>query len=40
VTDIHATVMHLLGLDHRQMEIPGRKRLDLDFGEPIQEILA
>jgi uncharacterized protein (DUF1501 family) len=40
VTDIHATVLHLLGLDHRRMEIPGRKRLDLDFGEPIREILA
>jgi hypothetical protein len=40
VTDIHATVVHLMGLDHRQMEIPGRKRLELDFGEPIQGIMA
>jgi uncharacterized protein (DUF1501 family) len=40
VTDIHATVLHQLGLDPRLMEIPGRKRLDLDFGMPIQEILA
>jgi hypothetical protein len=40
VTDIHATVLNLMGLDHRQMEIPGRKRLDLDFGTPIQEIIA
>ena len=40
VTDIHATVLHLLGLDHRRLEIPGRKRLDLDFGEPIKAILA
>jgi hypothetical protein len=40
VTDLHATVLHLLGLDHRKMEIPGRKRLDLDFGSPIKEILA
>ncbi len=40
VTDIHATVFNLLGLDHRHMEIPGRKRLDLDFGQPIREIMA
>jgi hypothetical protein len=40
VTDIHATVLHLMGLDHRRMEIPGRKRLDLDFGAPISAIIA
>jgi hypothetical protein len=40
VTDVHATVLNLLGLDHRQMEIPGRKRLDLDFGQPIRAIMA
>ena len=40
MTDIHATVLHLLGLDHRRMEIPGRKRLELDFGQPIREIMA
>jgi Protein of unknown function (DUF1501) len=40
VTDIHATVLHLMGLDPRKMEIPGRKRLDLDFGEPIRAIMA
>jgi hypothetical protein len=40
VTDIHATTFHLLGLDHRHMEIPGRKRLDQDFGTPIREIMA
>jgi uncharacterized protein (DUF1501 family) len=40
VTDIHATVLNLLGLDHRQMEIPGRKRLDLDFGQPIRAVMA
>lgn len=40
VTDIHATVFNLLGLDHRRLEIPGRKRLELDFGQPIREILA
>ena len=40
VTDIHATVLHQLGLDPRRLEVPGRKRLDIDFGQPIQEIIA
>jgi uncharacterized protein (DUF1501 family) len=40
VTDIHATVLHQLGLDPRRMEIPGRKRLDLDYGHPIEAIIA
>jgi hypothetical protein len=40
VTDIHATVLHLLGLDPRRLEVPGRKRLEMDFGQPIREILA
>ena len=40
ITDIHATVMHCLGLDSRRLEIPGRKRLDMDHGEKITQILA
>jgi hypothetical protein len=40
VTDIHATVMHALGLDSRKLELPGRKRLEMDHGEVIHEILA
>jgi uncharacterized protein (DUF1501 family) len=40
VTDIHATVLHLLGLDPRRLEVPGRKRLEIDFGKPITEIFA
>jgi hypothetical protein len=40
VTDIHATVLHQLGLDSRKLEVPGRKRLDIDHGEMIKEILA
>jgi hypothetical protein len=40
VTDIHATILHQLGLDSRKLEIPGRKRLDIDHGKPIREILA
>ena len=40
VTDIHATVLHLLGLDPRRLEIPGRKRLDIERGVPITEVMA
>jgi hypothetical protein len=40
VTDIHATVLHQLGLDPRKLEIPGRKRLEIDFGQPIHDIIA
>ena len=40
VTDLHATVLHLLGLDNRRLEIPGRKRLEIDHGKAIDDILA
>jgi hypothetical protein len=40
VTDIHATVLHQLGLEPRRLEVPGHKRLEIDFGEPIRAILA
>ena len=40
VTDIHATVLHLLGMNSHKLEVPGRKRLDMDHGEMIKEILA
>jgi hypothetical protein len=40
VTDLHATVLHLLGLDPRRLEVPGRKRLEIDRGQVIREILA
>ena len=40
VTDIHATVLHQLGLDPRKLEVPGRKRLEIDYGQPIRAILA
>ena len=40
VTDLHATVLHQLGLDSRKLEIPGRKRLEIDHGRPIGEILG
>jgi hypothetical protein len=40
VTDVHATILRLLGLDSRRLEIPGRKRLDIDHGQVIGEIIA
>jgi hypothetical protein len=39
VTDIHATVLHQLGLDPRRLEVPGRKRLEIDYGKVIREII-
>jgi hypothetical protein len=39
VTDIHATILKLLGLDSHRLEIPGRKRLAIDHGLPIDAIL-
>ncbi len=40
VTDVHATILHQLGLDSRRLEVPGRKRLERDHGSAIREILA
>jgi uncharacterized protein (DUF1501 family) len=40
VTDIHATVLHLLGLDPHRLALPGRQRLEIDYGQPIREIMA
>ena len=40
VTDLHATILHLLGLDSRKLEVPGRKRLDIDHGKAIRAIMA
>jgi len=40
VTDIHATILHQLGLDPRRLEVPGHKRLEIDFGQVIREIVA
>jgi len=40
VTDVHATILKQLGLDSRRLELPGRKRLDIDHGKPIEAILA
>jgi hypothetical protein len=40
VTDLHATVLHLLGLDSRRLQFPGRKRLEIDYGKVIDDILV
>ena len=40
VTDIHATILKQLGLDSRKLEVPGRKRLEIDHGRPIDDIIA
>jgi hypothetical protein len=40
ITDLHATVLHQLGIDPRRLEVPGRRRLDIDYGKPIKEIIA
>lgn len=40
VTDVHATILHQLGLDPRRLEVPGHKRLEIDFGKPIDAIIA
>ena len=40
VTDIHATLMQQLGLDPRRLDVPGRQRLDIDYGHPIDEIIG
>jgi hypothetical protein len=40
VTDVHATILRLLGLDSRKLEVPGRKRLAIDHGTSIDAIIA
>ncbi|MDA1233018.1 MAG: DUF1501 domain-containing protein [Planctomycetota bacterium] len=40
VTDIHATLLHQLGLNPRELAILGRKRLEKEFGNPIHEVIA
>jgi hypothetical protein len=40
VTDVHATVLHQLGLDARRLHIPGRIRLEKEYGRVMTDILA
>ena len=40
VTDIHATVLTQLGLNPHSLEVPGKKRLEIEFGKPIRVIIG
>lgn len=40
VTDLHATVLHLMGINSRSLEVPGRRRLDIDHGNVMTECLT
>lgn len=40
VSDLHATVLKLLGLDSRRLQLPGRKRIAMELGTPIDAIIA
>ncbi|KLU04401.1 putative sulfatase [Rhodopirellula islandica] len=40
VTDIHATILHQLGLNPHELVVPGRQRLEKDFGHVIHDVLA
>ncbi|MEZ6137980.1 MAG: DUF1501 domain-containing protein [Pirellulaceae bacterium] len=40
VTDVHATIVKQLGLHSHRLEVPGHKRLEQDFGTPIEAIIA
>jgi len=40
VTDVHATILRQLGLEPEQMQIPGHKRLEQDFGHAIESLIA
>ena len=40
VTDVHATLLHQLGLESHRMTVPGHQRLETDFGNVIGEIVG
>lgn len=40
VTDLHATTLHLMGLDPHRLNFPGRQRLESDYGEVMHGALA
>ena len=40
MTDVHATLMKQLGLNARRLEVPGHKRIEMDYGHPIDGIIA
>ena len=40
MTDVHAKINHLMGIDPHKLEVPGNKRLEMDFGHVIEDIIA
>ena len=40
VSDIHATLLHQLGVDPHKLAIPGHKRLEREVGTPIHDVIA
>ena len=40
VTDIHATLLQQLGIDSRRLNLAGQQRLEIEYGHPIDEIIA
>jgi uncharacterized protein (DUF1501 family) len=40
VTDIHATLLHELGLNPDELAVPGRKRLEKEVGHVIHDVIA
>ncbi|MEO6810549.1 MAG: DUF1501 domain-containing protein [Isosphaeraceae bacterium] len=40
ITDLHATVLRQLGLDSRKLNVAGRQRLEIDYGKPIDDVIA
>ena len=38
--DLAATIFHQLGIDPKRLDVPGRKRLEVDYGKPIRDIIA
>ena len=40
VTDLHATILHQLGIDSRSLSVEGRIRLERDYGHVIHDIIA
>jgi Protein of unknown function (DUF1501) len=40
VTDVHATLLHQLGLQAHRLNVPGHKRLEQDYGQVITDILS
>ena len=40
ITDLHATVLHQLGLNPRHLDVAGQKRLEIDYGSPMTAVMS